>query len=182
MTEKEFKKLCNGNIPDKLKSTIEESSAKYIPIGILENMLDSFNWSTTNFQHSIFKDGYANLSVAASLELKIIYEKDGTQQLIERTFVGACNFSLSSIDPNTHFLATAKSECIKNAASDIGKYFGRGLNDGIIPVAKKIEKKSVKSNPDSKIMKQFLKAVEDGDNSTITMLTNIYEIKTENTL
>lgn len=174
MTESDFKQLCNGNIPEEFRATIDEGEAQYIPIGMLETMLDGLDWSTTNFQHTIFKDGYANLCVAASLELHISYLT--ITGMTKRTFVGACNFSLSSLEPNTHFLATAKSECIKNAASDIGKYFGRGLNDGIVPSAKKVEKKTVKSQPDTKIMQQFLKAVEEGDQATITLLTNIYNI------
>jgi hypothetical protein len=88
--------------------------------------------------------------------------------------------NLKAIEPNTHFLATAKSECIKNAASDIGKYFGRGLNDGVIPFNKPIEKKVVKSNPDAKIMQQFANAVMNGDEATITLLSNMYDIKIEN--
>lgn len=177
MTEDKFIKLCNSNVDT--TSTIDgEGTAQYIPIGVLEYILDPLYWGTSKFQYQIFKDGYANLCVAASLELEINYTYD-TGIKLTRTFVGACNFSISSIEPNTHFLATAKSECIKNAASDIGKYFGRGLNDGIVPSQRKQEKKVVKSNPDSKIMKQFLKAVEDKDEATILMLSNIYEIKTD---
>lgn len=177
MTEADFKKLCKGEVPKDIRATVDEGTAHYIPINNLENILDELEFSTTNFQHSIFKDGYSNLCVAASLELVILY--DAGTRFIRRTFVGACNFALSALEPNTHFLATAKSECIKNAASDIGKYFGRSLNDGIVPSAKKVEKKSIKSKPDSKIMQQFAKAVQDGDEATITMLTNIYDIKTE---
>lgn len=178
MTESQFKELCHGDIPDEFKATIDEGSAQYIPIGMLEPMLDVLNWGTKNFQYQLFKDGYANLCVAASLELEISHGYKA-ELSVQRTFVGACNFSLSSIEPNIHFLATAKSECIKNAASDIGKYFGRGLNDGIVPSSKKHEKKVSKAKPDSKIMQQFLKAVEEKDEATIIMLTNIYNIKTE---
>lgn len=154
--------------------------ASFIPILELEYMLDPLNWGTKNFQYQIFKDGYANLCVAASLELEIVYNDFAPSQFeIKRVFVGACNFSLKSIEPNTHFLATAKSECIKNAASDIGKYFGRGLNNDIVPSNAKVEKTTVKANPDNKIMKQFLKAVEKGDEKTIQLLTNIYNIKTD---
>jgi hypothetical protein len=160
-----------------MKDSID-NVAYFIPIGKLEGMLDNLEWNTGKFQYTIFKDGYANLCVAASLELQISYTGFQNKTVI-RTFVGACNFSLSSIEPNTHFLATAKSECIKNAASDMGRYFGRGLNDGIIPSIKSLERKSVKSKPDSKIMKQFLLAIEKGDIATTTMLSNIYDIKTE---
>ena len=115
------------------------------------------------------------MAFSASIELVIRYEHNGKE--IERSFVGCASFPLKSIEPNTHFLATVKSECIKNAASDIGNYFGRGLNDNLplSGAAKNEEKPKVK--PDSKIMKQFLQAVEKGDTATITMLSNIYDIK-----
>ena len=178
MTESQFKKLCKSETPSNAIASIEGTEARHIPIGELENLLDDLRYSTKNFQYQMYKDGYANLCVAASLELYIRYETETV--FLERSFVGACNFPLSSIAPNQHFLATAKSECIKNAASDIGKYFGRGINDGIVPAAKMVvEKPQVKSRPDSKIMQQFAKALEEGDEATITMLTNIYDIKTQ---
>lgn len=178
-----FKEMSNADVPEGIcgeVKTNEGNIAVFIPIQELEYMLDPLSWSTRNFQYQIFKDGYANLCVAASLELEIVYNDFAPSQFeIKRVFVGACNFSLKSIEPNTHFLATAKSECIKNAASDIGKYFGRGLNNDIVPSSGKQEKPVVKANPDSKIMKQFLRAVEEGDEKTITLLTNIYDIKND---
>lgn len=178
MTESQFKQLCQSEIPSNAIASVEGTEARHIPIGELENLLDELEYSTSNFQYQMYKDGYANLCVAASLELSIRYETE--KDCIERTFVGACNFPISSISPNQHFLATAKSECIKNAASDIGKYFGRGINDGIVPSAKMVvDKPQVKSRPDSKIMQQFTKALEEGDEATINMLTNIYDIKTQ---
>ncbi len=152
--------------------------ALHIPIEQLENQLDSFNWSTKNYQWQLFKDGYANHSVAASIELVINYKKDG--ETTSRTFVGACNFSVQSLNGITDWNATAKSLCIKNAASDIGKWFGRGINKEILPDRSEIKKDTVsvvKKKPDSKIMKQFMSAIEKGDEATITMLSNIYEIK-----
>lgn len=176
----DFKTIANSDVPNGVPAEIntQQKVAFFIPIMDLENMLDPFNWCTRNFNYQVFKDGYANLCVVASLELQISYPNQEGDLTI-RTFVGACNFALNSIEPNTHFLATAKSECIKNAASDIGKYFGRGLNNDVVPAQHAIEKKSVKSKPDSKIMQQFLKAVEQNDEPTITMLTNIYNIKNQ---
>lgn len=177
MTKKEFDKLRNQDVPTTDIATVENGAA-YIAIGKLENSLDDLNWTTSNFQHTLYKDGYANLSVMASLELGISYTNP-EGQIEKRTFVGACNFSLSSLEPNTHFLATAKSECIKNAASDIGKYFGRGINDNLVPTPKITEKQVVKANPDSKIMKQFMEAIEKGDIATQNILSNIYNIKVD---
>ena len=147
----------------------------FIPINTLEDELDKLNWSTRNFNHFIFKGGYADLVVSASLELVINHNG------IERCFVGAASFSLKSIDPNPHFLATVKSECIKNAATDIGCLYGRHMNDEVLKNAALNNGKTdkPKAKADSKIMKQFLKAIEDGDTATQVMLSNIYEIKTD---
>lgn len=163
--------------PERLIASNADGS-RYIPIHLLEEELDWLKFSTRNFSYQIFKDGYANVCVAASIELEIKYGGHD-DNLYTRTFVGACNFIINSIAPNPHFLATAKSECIKNAASDIGKYFGRGLNINITPQTENTEPPKPKLKPDSKIMKQFLSAVEKKDQATITLLSNIYDIKTE---
>ncbi len=176
-----FISMVNADVPEGITGEVKTNTgniAAFIPILELEYMLDPLNWSTRNFQYQIFKDGYANLCVAASLQLDVNYNNDDGV-FIERTFIGACNFSLKSIEPNNHFLATAKSECIKNAASDIGKYFGRGLNNDIIPSNEKQERQKVKSKPDIKIMQQFEEALKNNDEACISLLTNIYDIKTD---
>lgn len=155
--------------------------AAHIPIHPLQKALDFFDWGTRNFQWQIFKDGYAKVSVAASLELVLSYEDDNGNKAL-RSFIGACNFSLASLAPIPDFLATAKSLCIKNAASDAGRKLGRGLNDDIVPAREVV---SVSGNgkgrmkPDSGIMKQYLVALESNDQETIETLTKIYDIKTE---
>lgn len=151
--------------------------ANHIPIADLENSLDAFNWSTQNYQWNLYKDGYANLCVAASIELVLNYITDNSEKM-KRTFVGACNFPLSSLSQIPDWNATAKSMCIKNAASDAGRWLGRGINEEVLSDRTPAERKVVKTKPDSKIMKQFLKAVEEGDQPTITMLSNIYDIQT----
>lgn len=160
--------------PEEYWITYNPDGSRYIPINTVEDILDNFKWSTKNFHFQLFKDGYANIIVAASIEL--IIDDNGK----ERSFVGGANLSIKSIEPNTHYIATVKSECIKNAASDIGKLFGRHLNDEI--ENKRIhedahEKKLSKLKPDSLILRQFLKAIEDKDQATMTMLENIYELK-----
>lgn len=113
--------------PDVDVATLIEGG-RYIPIETAENLLDLFDsWSTQNFNYYLYKgEGYGNLGVAASLELVVEYMGKGNP--VRRTLIGACNFTMKSIAPNTHFMATAKSECVKNAMSDLGKRFGRGLN------------------------------------------------------
>ena len=159
---------------DPVGATTSPRGGLHIPIEILENDLDLFQWGTRNYQWYLFKDGYANLCVGASLELVITIDEK------ERTFVGCCNFSLASIAPIPDWNATAKSMCIKNAASEAGKRLGRGLNNETLPKDENsVKPPAPKMNPDSKIMKQFLKAVEEKDEATLTMLSNIYDIKTE---
>lgn len=164
-----------NRLPDESILKSNEDGSRFIPINFLEDELDKLDWSTRNFNHFVFKGGYADLIISASLEL--VVNVNGK----ERSFIGAASFPLKSIDPNPHFLATIKSECIKNAATDIGVLYGRHLNDEVlknIELNKSVQEKP-KAKPDSKIMKQFLKAVEDGDTTTQMMLSNVYEIKTE---
>lgn len=151
---------------------------KHIPIEHLENILDQFNWSTQNYQWNLYKDGHASLGVGASIELVLNFRTD-EGEIIKRTFVGACNFLLQSILPIPDWNATAKSMCIKNAATDAGKYLGRGINGETVVDRSERKPQAVKKKPDSKIMQQFLAAVEANDEATITLLSNIYDIKTE---
>ncbi len=172
--------LLKEDVPEFIKCSLDNGESYFIPIKNLEDMLDDFNYSTKNFQYTIFKDGYAKLCVAASLELIINYTPHKSSEQIQRMFVGACNFPLQSLGANQHFLATAKSECMKNAASDIGKYFGRWLNpkDYTPDTKGAIVVSAQRIKPDAKIMQQFNDAVLKGDESAINMLSNIYEINT----
>jgi len=179
----QLKRKLLEDVPVDNKQSIDGGQSYFIPIEVLEDLLDDFDYSTKNFQFNIYKDGYANLCVAASLELTINYTQNNSGDISQRTVIGACNFPLGSLGANQHFLATAKSECMKNAASDFGKWLGRGLNTSAdhIPDIKGavIVKKDVKKKADSKIMRQFLAAVESGDEQTQIILSNIYEIKTQ---
>lgn len=150
----------------------------HIPIEPLEYDLDKFLWSTQNYHWNLYKDGYASLSVAASIELVLNYIDDNDTKMV-RTFVGTCNFQLSSILPIQDWNSTAKSMCIKNAASEAGKRLGRGLNNEVVPDRTPPTEKSLsKMKPDAPIMKQFQDAILAKDEATITMLSNIYDIKT----
>jgi hypothetical protein len=163
--------------PDKFADN--NHGALHIPIEDLETCLDAFNWGTQSYHAFIYKDGYASLCVAASIELVLNFRTDDGE-MIKRTFVGACNFPLNSLGQIPDWNATAKSMCIKNAASDAGRWLGRGINSEVLPDRTPREKKSTPlAKPDGKIMQQFLKAVEAGDEATITMLANVYDIKTD---
>jgi hypothetical protein len=111
--------------------TLKEG-VSFIPIEAVEKTLDYLDsWGTQNFHYSFFRDAYGVVMIGASIELVVEYIDD--DRAVKRTLVGACNFDISSIHPNRHYIATAKSECVKNAASDLGLKFGRSLNKGIVP-------------------------------------------------
>lgn len=50
------------------------------------------------------------------------------------TLTGGANFNLKRYADNQHFIATLKSECIKNAVKDIGEMFGFYLNQDLLDV------------------------------------------------
>jgi len=156
----------------------EKDGALHIPILALENALDFFEWGTRAFQWQFYKEPNGSLGVAASLELTLSWENESGRNTI-LCFVGACNFALGSLAPNEDFLATAKSLCEKNAASDGGRRFGRGLNTEPVPSREKPadKKQGIKMQPDELILAQFKKAQEIGDDLQLTLLRNVYEFK-----
>lgn len=151
----------------------------YIPIEKLYPLLDRLNWSTRNYKVQIYKDSYTNVSAHGSLELTVVI--DG----VERTVTGSYNLDISSA-PNGYWNGTLKSDCIKNAASQIGKRLGRELNKEVpvattTPSEKAIAKveQMIKIKPDQKVLKKFIQAVEKGDEATITAINNTYQMNIE---
>jgi len=142
----EIKEIQNG-----------KDKVKIIPQKIIESLLDELteqNWSTRNFQFNrydqtvISQNGmqqFKNTMCDASLELVVTYkiivpvspyepfEKDKPirpaleEKEITRVLVGAVSFDVSLFG-NDHIANTAKSLCITNAASDLGRRFGKDLN------------------------------------------------------
>lgn len=148
------------------------NGALHIPIERLRPLLfDRLQASVTNYKFQTYKDTYSNFGACGSLELTVTI--DGKQ----RTVTGAYNMMITDA-PNGFWNGTLKSECVKNAASELGKRLGRGLNTAqpkVETVAPKTEKP--KPDADSKIMKQFNTAKEKGDKATMVLLSNIYTIK-----
>lgn len=131
------------------------NKVKIIPQKIIESLLDELteqNWSTRNFQFSRWtetivpagvdfgsKGVIARVMCDASLELVVTYRLMVNAPLhlgagpisveteITRTLVGAVSFDVSFFG-NDHIANTAKSLAISNAASDLGKRFGKDLN------------------------------------------------------
>lgn len=141
----------------------------FIPIEKLRPLLDRLNASTRNFTVSMYKDG--NIVCAyGSLELTVTI--DGEQ----RTVVGAYNLPILDA-PNGYWNGTLKSDCIKNAALELGARFGRDLNKGIIQEPVVRESRTVKLMPDTKIMQKYQDALNRGDEAAIAMIKNIYQIE-----
>ncbi len=148
-SKKEIVEFQNG--PDKIK---------VIPQKIIETLLDQLtdqNWSTENF-HSSTREViiYGNAAsgeivgrktfMDASLELVVTYPVKRYEYLqtgengkfmglenITRRLVGAYTFDIDYFG-NSFTLNTAKSLCITNAASDLGRRFGKDLNPSLPPV------------------------------------------------
>jgi hypothetical protein len=161
--------------PPQSEIELTPSGGYHIPIEKLRPLLDRINGTTRNYRTTFYKDGYSTICVCGSIELTVLI--DGK----ERTVTGAYNLNITDA-PNGFWNGTLKSECTKNAAYELGKRLGRDLNKDAPkpePTPDAPPKEKGKPQPDSKIMEQFRKAVERGDQAAITTLTNIYEIKTE---
>ena len=144
----------------------------YIPINTLEDLLDELEFSTKNFHHFVYKNSYG-LILSGSIELTVTI--DG----IQRTFVGAASFELKGCE--FHDTAKLKSECIKNAATDIGRKYGRHINEGREAQSPKPPEEAAKEalkklKPDMAIIKQFEKAIRENDAATIALLSNVYQL------
>jgi hypothetical protein len=137
-TQKEIVEIQDG--PNKVK---------IIPQKIIETLLDELteqNWSTRNFQFQRWIDGSARTMCDASLELVVTYKmvvavspyeykqtQAGKKEIeVTRVLVGAVSFDCAFFG-NDHVANTAKSLCISNAASDLGKRFGKDLNPSVAP-------------------------------------------------
>lgn len=137
----------------------------YIPIGIVEQLLDDMTgstWATRNFSFSIVAD-----VVCGSVEL---YFPE-----LNRSMVGSKTFSIDEYPDNQDWTATLLSECIKNAAKKLGRRFGRELNGRV--EKQQSAKIAVKMKPDAKIMQKYLAAIASGDEVTANTLVSMYEIK-----
>lgn len=141
----EIKEIQNG-----------KDKVKIIPQKIIESLLDELteqNWSTRNFQFNRFIETNLNRPAGtynpesagqrtmcdASLELVVTYRvmvaaplhsgngPVSIEKEITRVLVGAYSFD-TALFGNDHIANTAKSLCITNAASDLGRRFGKDLN------------------------------------------------------
>jgi hypothetical protein len=158
--------------PEEVKEN--EDGSQYIPIGIVEQLLDRMtdnNWETKKFKIH-FNPEYDLIS--ASLELWV--PAYGTIDHY-RALTGAITFKAADYAPNEDFAAIAVSECIKNAAKKLGNRFGRSLNGRTENFTPKPKKQSVKLKPDSKIKHEYLQAIANLDETKIAVLEGIYDFQ-----
>ncbi len=106
------------------------SGIYHIGIFRINEMLgeDFERYSTTNFHFEYLQHGHSCI-LSGSLVLTVVDEDCG-----EHSFVGGANFNLKRYADNEHFIATLKSECIKNAVKHIGEKYGMFLNQGMLDV------------------------------------------------
>lgn len=188
-------------LPPAEEEITEIDGIKVLLQRVVEDKLDRLtdcNWCTKNYQSKYVTIGN-RMFISASLELVVTYvpipeigQLGGTRT---RTFVGAVTFDVRHFGSNLHLDNTAKSLCIVNAASELGRQFGRDLNPSTTPVITAQQygeqnegavldefmprKKSVKLKPDEKILSQYQQAQLDKDEATITKLESMYQIKNE---
>jgi len=131
----QFQTLLNSQ-PNKadLKTNKFANNAEYIPIGVICNRLDevySGLWETTSTISIIVN------AVVCNLDLKVFHPV--FKVWITRNGIGASAIEVEKGSAPTDFTKVtskaiekgspkAKSEALKNAAKDLGQYFGRGLN------------------------------------------------------
>jgi len=156
-----------------------DGKASYLPISFIEMTLDEIflgQWSTENFKWSAITN-----EVQGSLELVLIHPITGRE--IRRTGAGSIIITVDSIseeaknkmskqDRNLYALnpenkkpnaldlgfPKLKAECVKNAASSLGKVFGRDINRR----QKDVFKPNLKPIPDAALMAAIERA-EKGD-------------------
>lgn len=148
---------------------------RHIPIDKLRPLLDRLNACVTNYKSSSYRDNStAGIVAYGSLELTVTI--DG----LDRTVTGAYNLFVSD-SIGGFWNGTLKSECVKNAASELGKRLGRDLNKDLPETFSEPKLPKIPHKPiaDEKIMIQFLSAKEKGDEKAMTLLSNIYTIKNQ---
>jgi hypothetical protein len=161
-----------------LESEVEKNAIGrlHIPIEKLRPLLDRLNVQTKNYQWHVYRDERGDFCAGGSMELTATI--DGR----DRTVVGAYNLTLAYAI-NGFWNGTLKSECVKNAAAELGARLGRGLNkdlpeENIIPAIQVNGR--LKPKPDEKILQQYNDAKILGDKDSMEMLENIFDFSNLN--
>ncbi len=147
----------------------------YIPIERVEELLDELTdkcWGTVNYHQSLYMDEEQRQCVYASIELELTIQDEDRE--INKVLVGSFNCRLDQYSPNPYWSGSVKSECVKNAAKDLGRRFGRYLNENFVP-ASNIPEEKPKSKPDKAIRNAYEKAIIEKDEEIVKKLESIYK-------
>lgn len=132
----------NQNPPEEIvKEFPIGSGVKYISIRDIKSMMNEYfvRWSTSNFKVQFLQIGH-DLLVSGSVELTVVMPitiTNSTTQITELSgtdtfsFIGANTFNVKSEQAegnNDNYEAILLSNCIKNAAKNLGVLFGYNLN------------------------------------------------------
>src|ERR1700733_6991479 len=165
--------------------------SQYIPVGIVEGLLDWFtdkNWETNKFQFRTFEIGGKSF-VSGSLELSFFHPDlfvNGMMRKnidrIGRTVIGCATVDINTMMAKdiystdiTDYEATILSLALCNAAKKLGNRFGRSLNGrGVNKVEDKKEIPSI-SELDAQIEKVKSLIIEGGTyDNAIYLITVVY--------
>lgn len=136
-----------------------DNGAEYLPIAVLEGLLDEYtdcDWGTENYQFKILRAGN-HWMADASITLLV----GGARKM-----TGAVTFPISSKDTNVDYSSTALSFCIANACKKLGIRFGRGLNGRLekgetsVPIVQ-IEKDDFGGSKAADRLKQLIENCDD---------------------
>lgn len=131
--EMEFHKLLSKS-PKKLAKKHPQINAQYLPVGIIEQMLDAIfpSWSFERVDSGILANSvfYEGVLTVQSPHNGKIFKRTGVAAIPIQLGKGSKpmeieNIVATAIQKN---LPTAKSVALKNAAQSLGNLFGRSLN------------------------------------------------------
>lgn len=162
---------------DEPRLTREHNGAKYIPIIVVKEDLNTLcstdgDWSTSDLKAREYQENGFSFT-SGSLVLYVNYNGK------RRFFVGSATIHLMG-NNNPHYEATLQSECIKNAAKNLGRRFGMYLNEeGKEDIFNDYE--GAKTQVISKLIagdlekKQLAKALKENNYPLISKLNATYE-------
>lgn len=154
--------------PPEEELAVGEGGRFYIPIGIIEKLLDELtngDWGVENFVYTSTRHDTAYLATG-SCELIVCYE-----DWAKRRISGSKTFQISGSIENKDFSGSALSHAISSAATKLGNRFGRALNDRL---EVKKEYISDKKTPDLIALQKMENAIKNDDFKTITELEAQY--------
>jgi hypothetical protein len=155
------KKLSTNPLPSCI--SLNDENGKYIPIHIVEDMLDEvFGWSNWNYQIKSYSRNFDKLDVVVTLSVVIdgvcTVSRDGSATHT----IKPVNKNSDGTDINDMDLPIAASFALANAAKKFGRYFGRHLNKDAASVNTTVikAKKDVNNTKKDDVMSELNKLIK----------------------